>query len=138
MIDTVYFLIFWYSDIHRVSKEVEGRQTFLLSSLIMLSNWHGVSYRYLLMLPFLFSVGQEIKSRILVSTKWSTFFHEFFCFIFLDKSSLIDLIGGKSSRGLCPPVHELHECHFCSPEAGKNIDPTRLSVLLTSCNLYIY
>uniref|UniRef100_A0A671VPZ2 General transcription factor IIH subunit 3 n=1 Tax=Sparus aurata TaxID=8175 RepID=A0A671VPZ2_SPAAU len=52
--------------IHRVSKEVEGRQTFLLSSLIMLSNWHGVSYRYLLMLPFLFSVGQEIKSRILV------------------------------------------------------------------------
>uniref|UniRef100_A0A671VRY7 General transcription factor IIH subunit 3 n=1 Tax=Sparus aurata TaxID=8175 RepID=A0A671VRY7_SPAAU len=49
-----------------MTKKVEGRQTFLLSSLIMLSNWHGVSYRYLLMLPFLFSVGQEIKSRILV------------------------------------------------------------------------
>lgn len=104
----------------------------------MLSDWHGVSYQYLLMLSFLFSVGQEIKSRILVSTKWSTFFHEYCCFIVLDKSSLNYLVGSKSSRGLCPPVHELHECYICSPEAGKNIDPTRLSVLLTSCNLFIY
>lgn len=64
MTDSVYFLIFWYSDIHRVSKEVEGRQKFLLLGLIMLFNMHSVSYWYYINVAFSFFswTGDKIKN----------------------------------------------------------------------------
>lgn len=61
----------WCSDIHRVSKDLEGNQMFLLLSFNALQ-----CVRFLLsilIVGFSFLVGQEIKSRILVSPKWSNF-----------------------------------------------------------------
>lgn len=77
-----------------------------------------------------FVVGQELKSRILVSLmavchkRFGIFFP-----LFLKTATLICWIGGKSCWRLCSPVHELHECYLCCPEAGKLIQ----SVLFVTC-----
>lgn len=80
------------------------------------------------------SVGQEIKSRILVSPKS---FNSMSGFVFSAWPLTETLypffwIGDKSSRRLCPPVHELHECHFCCPEAGTIINLNYFINQLTS------
>lgn len=88
---------------------------------INLNSLQFLLFLILIVVAFCFIVGQEIKSRILVSHNGQIFRVLWSCrSLTLKTASVFHCVGDKSCRGLCPPVHELHECHFCRPEAGKS------------------